>query len=137
MALPSEAGAGAGRVDYDMKLAGRRVRHAREDHGWSRGELAHRLGSITPEEWTAEKVKFIEIARRRIDPPLLRALAETLGRPADYFLYDDPYTGASRGATGATRVMGPYVSSREPRGAKVLEVDFVNRRAQSPIPAAR
>lgn len=100
MAIPDLAGSGVKRVDYDKKLAGRRVRHAREDHDWSREDLAVRLTQRTPDRWSAGMVKFMELGRRAILPPLLRVLSEVLDRPADYFLYDDIYTGGRPSPNG-------------------------------------
>ena len=87
MATREERVSGGDAVSYDMKLAGRRVRHAREDLGWDRGRLAEALTARTPEVWTKDKVMFLELGRRRIDPPLLRVLSEIQGRPANYYLY--------------------------------------------------
>lgn len=94
-------------VAYDMKLAGRRVRHAREDLGMSAPELAEVLTRATPVEWSHDMIRNLESGRRRIDPPLLRALMEELGRPAEYFLYEDIYT---RPAASVGRVDPRYLN---------------------------
>lgn len=132
MALPDRLGSGPQNVVYDRRLAGRRVRHAREDHGWSRAELAYRLNGLTPEDWTDEKVKFVELGRKKIEPPMLRVLMEVLDRPAEYFLYDDH----------PTRRFPASVKpeSRDPRSTLastsnvVLLDSFRKSRDKSPIP---
>lgn len=78
-------------VAYDMKLAGRKVRHAREDLGISAVMLAEILTDNTPDDWSHDMIRNLESGRRRIDPPLLRVLSEQLGRPVEYFLYQNPY----------------------------------------------
>src|SRR5690554_4172087 len=88
MAVPDRLGSGPQSVVYDRRLAGRRVRHASEDHGWSRAELAYRGSGLTPEDWTEEKVRFVELGRKKSEPPMLRVLMEVLDRPAEYFLCD-------------------------------------------------
>ncbi|HEX7099643.1 MAG TPA: helix-turn-helix transcriptional regulator [Acidimicrobiia bacterium] len=127
MALPDRAGSERSGVVYDRKLAGRRVRHAREDHGWSRAELAHRLIGMTPEAWTEEKVKFVELGRKNIEPPLLRVFAEVLDRPADYFLYHD-HPGRSRPTAskpdsrgaGAPPALAPVIPIRSKRAQRAF-----------------
>lgn len=96
-----------GTVEYDMKLAGRRVRHAREDQGIRAEELAEMLTRRTPDDWSHDMVRNLESGRRRIDPPLLRVLSEELDRPADYFLYPDLY---NAGASSANRRIPRYVA---------------------------
>lgn len=79
------------RIEYDTGLAGRKVRHAREDLRMSAAQLAQILTRRTPDVWSVNMIRNLESGRKTIDPPLLRVLSEELDRPAEYFLYQDPY----------------------------------------------
>lgn len=110
---------------------GRRMRR------WTQAHFAGLMLAVDPDgNWTYAKVSKAERGEQSIDAEVLALIARVQGLDISWY-YQLPYDGGSPEPWGS-RAMGPYLISHDLRpAAKVLEVDFVNRRAQSPIHAAR
>jgi transcriptional regulator with XRE-family HTH domain len=104
---------------------GKRIQLAREEKGLTQEELAVRLGC------TQSALSNYELGKRRLYLNLLNEIAQTLGKPLDYFM-ESPAEGEEDQASGLLldpQLKEILISAADlPPKERQLVLDFINWR---------